>query len=115
MTGDGSLVAEVDDVAFPELLEPVDDLPPATIITSARHVKGKLLVKGLSHDNGTIVRIRVNGKDATVISANAGVIDWEITLDAPVDGNVIAHATDQAGNVETMVHKLILVSQTRAF
>ncbi len=115
LTGDSSLVAEVDDVAFPELLEPVDDLPPATIITSTRHVKGKLLVKGLSHDNGTIARVRVNGMDATVTAANAGVIDWEITLDAPADGNVMAHATDQAGNVEKMVHKLVLVSRTRSF
>src|SRR5439155_8736778 len=42
LTGDESRVAEVHDVAFPQVLDPVDDLPPTTVIT---HV---------SRSNGTI-------------------------------------------------------------
>ena len=34
LTGDESRAAEVTDVAFPNPLHPVDDLPPATVITS---------------------------------------------------------------------------------
>ena len=33
LTGDQSRAAEVKNVAFPEPLTPVDDLPPATVIT----------------------------------------------------------------------------------
>src|SRR5216683_7089235 len=33
LTGDESRVAEVRDVDFPTLLDPTDDLPPATVIT----------------------------------------------------------------------------------
>ncbi len=60
LTGDESVVAEVSDVAWPQLLHPVDDLPPATIITSVRRDGGKLLVRGVSHDNGEIIAVTVN-------------------------------------------------------
>jgi len=44
LTGDESRVAEVKDVTFPKLLDPVDDLAPTTVITSVTAKDGKLLV-----------------------------------------------------------------------
>jgi len=99
-TGKDVRAAEVASVPFPELLKPIDDLAPATLVTSVRKVGGQLLVRGVSHDNGEITSITVNGRPAKVLETNAGVVDWEITLDAPRDGKVSAAATDRAGNTE---------------
>src|SRR5262249_20896192 len=80
LTGDESRVAEVRGVAFPKLLDPVDALPPATVIT---HVKalpgGKVRVRGTCSDNGTVKRVTVNGKEARLTSANFG--EWEVVLE----------------------------------
>jgi hypothetical protein len=103
LTGDESRVAEVADVSWPKLLDPVDDLPPATIVTSVRREHGRLAVRGVSHDNGPIVTVTVNGQPANILSANAGVVDWHITLDASVP-QVVAGARDEAGNVEQTPH-----------
>ena len=110
ITGDESRIAEVKDVLWPELLDPVDDVPPATIVTSIRRDSDKLIVRGVSHDNGEIVSISVNGKKARVLSAEAGVVDWEATLGAPVSGHLVAFAKDRAGNQEQTAHKLNLDS-----
>ena len=99
-TGPDVRASEVEGVAFPTLLEPVDDLPPSSIVTSARTQGGKVLVKGVSHDNGDIASVSVNGQPAKLISVANGVVDWEITLDAPRDGVISARATDKAGNLE---------------
>ena len=68
LTGDESRVAEVQDVPFPKLLDPVDDLPPTTVIT---HVRRRLatscMVRGTTADNGTVKRVLVNGKEAKPI------------------------------------------------
>jgi hypothetical protein len=106
LTGKDARVTQVGKIAWPKLLEPVDDLPPATIITSVRKVGGKLLVQGVSHDNGEIVSVIVNGAKAKIVSANAGVVDWQIEL-APAK-TITAHATDRAGNVEKMAHQVTL-------
>ena len=66
LTGDESRVAEVKDVDWPSILEPVDDLPPATMILSVTQRDGRWLAEGVSHDNGAIQEIRVNGKSAEV-------------------------------------------------
>src|SRR5262249_53621769 len=42
LTGDESVVGEVRNVAWPKLLDMIDDLPPATIVTSVRRVGDKL-------------------------------------------------------------------------
>src|SRR5262249_11171351 len=64
LTGDSSRVAEVHDVEFPRLLDPVDDLPPATVITHVRRLEdGKVAVRGTTSDNGTVRRVLVNGKE----------------------------------------------------
>jgi hypothetical protein len=86
--------------SFPTLLTPVDDLPPATLITSVRQLKGKVLVRGISQDNGHIASVTVNGQRAKPISSHAGVVDWEITLAPPREGRLLAKAVDAAGNAE---------------
>lgn len=101
LTGDESRVARVKDVAFPKLLDPVDDLPPATVITSVRKVGNKLLVRGTTSDNGSVKRVLVNGHEAKGTSANYA--EWEVEL-AGNPGEIKAHAEDVAGNVEKLVH-----------
>ncbi len=96
-------VAEVKDVEFPKLLDPVDDLPPTTVITHVRKLDGgKLAVRGSTADNGTVKRVLVNGKEAKALAAN--FTEWEITLDAAA--KLEAHAEDEAGNVEKNRHAL---------
>jgi hypothetical protein len=88
--------AETKDVEFPELLSPVDDLPPATIITSV----SKGVVRGTTVDNGTVKRVLVNGREAKATAPNYA--EWEITLDDTK--KLEAWAEDAAGNVETNHH-----------
>src|SRR5262249_30206461 len=71
LTGNESVVAEVNGLAWPELLSPVDDLPPATIILSIRRQGDALLVKGVSHDNGAIRCVTVNGQTAKLDTIQA--------------------------------------------
>jgi hypothetical protein len=108
LTGDESLVAEVSGVAWPAVLDPVDDVPPATIITRVRREGDKLVVRGVSHDNGDITSITVNGVAAKVLANDAGVVDWEIAIAPPTDGKLTAFATDKAGNREQTAHRLVL-------
>jgi hypothetical protein len=104
LTGDESRVAEVKDLAFPELLAPVDDLPPTTVITHVRRdARGKIVVYGTSADNGTIKRVVVNGKEAKATAANFA--QWQVTLDASSGAMQLeAHAEDAAGNIEPRPH-----------
>lgn len=97
------LVQRID---FPQLLSPVDDLPPATLITCVKSEGAKRIVCGVSHDNGEIASVTVNGKSAKIISQQAGVADWAITLDTPSDGRFLAQALDRAGNKELNPHDL---------
>ena len=79
-------------------------MPPATIILSIRRQGDKLLVKGVSHDNGTIRTVTVNSQDAKLDVIQPGLVDWTIFLPLPGDGQVTAAATDEAGNREVMGH-----------
>jgi hypothetical protein len=108
LTGDESVVAEVKDVAWPKLLDPVDDLPPATIVLSVRRTGDKLLVRGVSHDNGTIRSVTVNGQQAKLNAIQSGMIDWSIELPMPGDAKIFAAATDEAGNREALSHVVAL-------
>lgn len=113
-TGDQALAAEVTDVDFPELLHPIDDLPPATAITSVRIADGKAFVAGTSHDNGEIVNVTVNGTPARTTRSAAGVVDWEADIPIPVNRTITAHATDDAGNEEHTKHQVRLDDRTNA-
>ena len=105
-TGPGSRAAEVKGIAFPQLLAPVDDLPPATLITDIQHDGARRTVRGVSHDDGSIATVSVNGHPATITTQHSGVADWTITIDAPADGRFTAKATDLVGNAECMPHQV---------
>ncbi|MDA1233151.1 MAG: hypothetical protein O2856_20495, partial [Planctomycetota bacterium] len=104
LTGDESRVTEVSGIEWPKLLNPIDDLPPATIITSIRYVGDKVEVSGFSHDNGTIASIQVNGFEAEVVASTAGVVEWRASLIRPADGRLMASASDRDGNTEQTGH-----------
>jgi hypothetical protein len=106
LTGDESVVAEVRNVDFPKLLHPVDDLPPATIITRIDEMASRLKIHGTTHDTGTIKTVTVNGKPARIHHQKHGVADW--TIDLPKTSKLIAGATDVAGNHEQNAHVLKL-------
>lgn len=110
LTGDESVVAEVKDVPWPKLLDPVDDLAPATIVTTVRKQGGKLVVSGISHDNGDIQSVSVNGQAAKILSSSAGVVDWTIQLDAAGTQQIVALAKDAAGNVEQTPHRVVIAA-----
>lgn len=87
---------------FPGALKPVDDLPPATIITSAMRQKdGTWLVRGTVEDNGEVKRVLVNGGEARAVTANFA--EWEIGIASDVK-QVSAYAVDAAGNMEPRPH-----------
>jgi len=83
----------------------VDDLAPATVITSvAPAAGGKLSVRGTTIDNGAVRRVLVNGQEARALAANFS--QWEIALSALPAGEskLTAYAEDVAGNVEKLPH-----------
>ena len=99
--------AELKDVAFPtDLLDPVDDLAPATLITSVERRADKLLVRGVTHDNGTLRNVVVNGVEAKLQLVQSGLANWEALVESPADGLLTARATDQVGNAEAPGHRL---------
>ena len=108
LTSSDSRVAEVANVAWPKLLNPIDDLPPATVITSVRVDGKKLLVRGISHDNGEVVSVTVNGHQVKPSASRAGVADWSVQIDPPRDGKLVASAIDNAGNAEQTAHTVSL-------
>ena len=105
-TGQEARAAKVEGVAFPQLLAPVDDLPPATLVTSVQPAGTRRIVRGVAHDNGEIATVFVNGQPATITTQHAGVVDWNVTLDGPDDGRYVATATDLAGNAERTPHEV---------
>ena len=109
LTGNESVAAEVKNVKWPKLLDPVDDLPPATIVTSIRRDGGKIVVVGVSHDDGEIDAISVNGRTAQKLSSDSGVVEWRIAFDSVGTKTIKAFATDKAGNVEKLAHQIRLV------
>jgi hypothetical protein len=109
LTGKEARLAEVHDVAFPQLLDPIDDRPPATVITQVRPAGGgKLLVRGTTSDNGTVRKVVVNGQQARATEPNFAA--WEVTLEG-VSGREVklqAHAEDEAGNEEKRPHTVVV-------
>jgi len=105
LTGDESRVVEVGNLGFPKLLDPLDDLPPATVITSVRKLlDGGIAVQGTTSDNGKVTQVLVNGQKATELAPNFA--QWSVTLSVGQmdNGRVEAHAVDAAGNVEKRPH-----------
>lgn len=104
LTGDESRVTEVKGLAFPKLLDPIDDLAPTTVITGVVSKEGAYHVRGITADNGTVNKVVVNGKEASATRPNFA--EWEVTLISPrrFVGRISAHAEDAAGNVEKNAH-----------
>lgn len=72
-------------IAFPKLLDPVDDLPPTTVITHVRRLEGgKVAVRGTTADNGVVKRVVLNGQEARALSPNFA--EWELVLESSTDG-----------------------------
>ncbi len=97
-----------DEAEYPKPLAPVDDLPPATIITAAiRATDGSLVIRGTTTDDGDVRAVLVNGQAAKAVRPNFA--EWEITLKDVSQGPVElkANATDSAGNVEQTPHELL--------
>jgi len=114
LTGRTSRVREVSGVEFPKLLDPVDDQPPATIITwpsadhRARLVDGLLIVRGCTTDNERTGRVVVNGVEARSVDYNFHL--WEARLSGVQPGRltIVAQAEDSAGNVELTPHEVVV-------
>jgi hypothetical protein len=89
---------------FPKPLQPVDDLPPVTVMTHITRAPGKLVVRGTTADDGTVQRVLVNGRPARALTPNFA--EWEVVLEDAGAGEVklVAYAEDAAGNVEKMPH-----------
>jgi hypothetical protein len=84
-------------------LDPVDDLPPCTVIT---HVipagEGRSKVRGWTSDNGVVKRVLVNGSEARLLAGEHG--EWEAIIPTPAAGTVTASAEDARGNKEATPH-----------
>lgn len=93
--------SDPEEIAF---LKPVDDLPPATVITRVLPAEsaGRLLVQGSACDNGEISRVVVNGHEARALRSNFA--EWSVEIDASDGPNLSASAEDAAGNVEKTPH-----------
>jgi hypothetical protein len=105
LTGDQSRAAEIDKVSFPKLLEPIDDLPPATVITHiGKLANGTVTIRGTTSDSGAVAKVLVNGQPARATAANFE--QWEVILrdQTPGQRSFQAHAEDAAGNVERTPH-----------
>ncbi|MBC8117471.1 MAG: hypothetical protein H7062_23990, partial [Candidatus Saccharimonas sp.] len=108
LTGDESRVTEVSNIDFPQPLSPIDDLPPATVITHVTPRNGKLLVQGTCSDNGSMKRILVNGQTAKATTENFAT--WEATLDLNGLSEIVARGEDETGNVELLPHTLFVAA-----
>lgn len=106
--GSDARAHKVANVEFPDLLSPRDDLPPATMITRIEALGAQWRISGIAHDNSDIATILVNNRKATIVAHHAGVVDWTITLEAPVDRRLVALAVDSAANRERIPHQYVL-------
>lgn len=102
LTGEESRVREVRDVAFPQLLDPVDDQPPSTVITHVERTTSGWLIRGVAADDGEITRVAVNGSAARQRRANFA--EWEVELPGPVPARLESSACDASGNSERTPH-----------
>ncbi len=103
LTGNESRVTQVSGVKFPKVLDLIDDLAPTTVVTHVVVKDGKLLVRGVTSDNGTVAKVLVNDREAR--STRANFAEWEIDL--PVQrgpSRISAFSQDAAGNVEKLAH-----------
>jgi hypothetical protein len=98
---------------FPGPLDPLDDLPPVTVVTHVGQLPGgKVSIRGTTSDNGEVRKVLVNDREARALRPNFA--EWEIVLDGVRAGRLKleAFAEDAAGNVEKRPHVLaVKISQ----
>ncbi|WP_050027544.1 G8 domain-containing protein [Verrucomicrobium sp. BvORR034] len=91
-----------------EFIEPKDDLPPSTVITSCEPAPGgKLRVRGVTLDNGEVADVTINNVPARPLRTNYA--DWEAII--PAAPSVTAKSSDAAGNEEKTPHEVRLKSE----
>ena len=114
-TGKESRLTDAPEERFPILLTPVDDQPPATIITWPKKgipaklgKDGTLLVKGTSTDDYEITKVEVNGMKATNLDYD--FTEWSVKLSGlkPGMNKLTALATDSSRNKEKTPHVLMI-------
>lgn len=91
-------------------LEPVDDLPPVTVITRLDQLEGRIRVRGVTTDNYDVGRVLVNGEPARALADNFAQWEIELPTAALSSGDIVACAVDREGNVEQMPHRIARVS-----
>jgi hypothetical protein len=114
-TGKNARLAIVSKVEFPQLLDPVDDLPPATVVTyppsgaTVKLIDGTLIVRGTTTDNVRTKRVVVNGIQAKDVDYNFH--QWEARLTNIKQGKLTleARSEDESGNVERTPHTITLM------
>jgi hypothetical protein len=114
-TGSNVRARVTTDVAFPKLLDPIDDLPPATMVTfppsgsSVKLKNGTLMVRGTTTENVATKRVTVNETQARNLDYDFH--QWEVRLTGIKPGKLrlTAFAEDEAGNVEQTPHELTVV------
>lgn len=110
VTGRDSRVMEVSGVEFPKVLDPVDDIPPATIITSpapgslVKAPGGVLVIRGVTTDNEKTARVVVNGAEASDLDHDFHIWEARLTGVKPGKLTLTAYGEDAAGNREQMPH-----------
>ena len=70
----------------------------------------KIVVRGVTSDNGTVTKVLVNGREARATRPNFA--EWEITFDAAA-AEIRAFAEDAAGNLEKRPHRVELGVRTK--
>lgn len=118
-TGSNVRARVVKDVEFPKLLDPVDDLPPASIVTypptgaTLKLTGDTLIVRGTTTDNVRTKRVFVNGVEAGDVDYNFH--QWEAKLSGIKPGklSLTVYAEDEAGNVEQTPHKVTVTVSPR--
>ena len=61
---------------------------------------GRVTIRGLSHDNGEVKGVKVNGTAAELRPICGGITEWSITLKLAPGEAIAALAEDAAGNRE---------------
>ena len=92
------------------LLDPVDDRPPVSVMTRVGPIgDGRLVIQGMTADDGTVRAVQVNGRAARSLAPNYS--RWEVELDGLVPGplSLAAAAQDDAGNLEPNPHRTSIV------